>query len=336
MDKCRFHRESRASIELDRGRRFAEPHAFRQAAKWQLAGQPAAQRVEAAAMDRRRTEARQGDQMRARRIAKVRRQAIAWVGLIQAPHQGIAVGLGDDRGGADAGHERIAADHSFNRAISKTIMKLRRKVPINNNFGGPLRQAKQCPLHRQQRGLQNIEQIDFAMIRLSDRNADGPFTDAQREHRAPLWRELLGIAQSANRSLRIQNHRSRDHWASERAASSFLHSRYEYAHCPNPPRSARAAIEAQLPLRALRHLAAMIHECSEIGAAGTRDAAHYRAIARSRAPWARAARLPARTPVRAARRPADSAMKNTAAAPAAARAAAAPWRHRPGRGPTSE
>jgi hypothetical protein len=60
--------------------------------------------------------------MRARGVAEVHRQSVARIALIQACHQGIAVGLGDDRCGADAGHEIIAANHSPDDTISKTII----------------------------------------------------------------------------------------------------------------------------------------------------------------------------------------------------------------------
>src|SRR5476649_1819849 len=65
------------SIETDECGRFAELHAGGQAPEWQFAREPAAQRVEAAAMNGRGTQARQRHQVRARPVTEMRRQAIA-------------------------------------------------------------------------------------------------------------------------------------------------------------------------------------------------------------------------------------------------------------------
>ena len=57
--------------------------------------------------------------MRARAIAVVLRQPVAGVASIERCHQGVAVGLGENRGGADAGDARIPADDGLDAAVAE-------------------------------------------------------------------------------------------------------------------------------------------------------------------------------------------------------------------------
>src|SRR5580692_10199024 len=115
------------SIEFNRGERLAEQTAGRQAFN-----EPGSQGIETTPMTRRGSESGERHQVRPRAVAEVRAEAVAWMLIVEPAHERVAVGLGDDRGGADAGHERIAADDGFDFAIPKAIMQLRCTVTVNH------------------------------------------------------------------------------------------------------------------------------------------------------------------------------------------------------------
>src|SRR5580658_6593553 len=84
------------SIELDRSGRFAERAAVRQAfqaAHRHRAAEPAAQRIEAAAVNRRGTQARERDQVHSRGVTEVHIQAVARMLHIEPAHERVAIGL---------------------------------------------------------------------------------------------------------------------------------------------------------------------------------------------------------------------------------------------------
>ena len=76
-------------------------------------------------MNRRGAEPRQCIEVRLGSVAEMYGQPITRIALVQTPHQGIAMRLGDDGGCTDARHQRVATDYSFHDAICKAIMKLR-------------------------------------------------------------------------------------------------------------------------------------------------------------------------------------------------------------------
>src|ERR1700733_226789 len=312
-----------ASIALERAERFADRKVLRQAPEAELAAEPGSERIEAAAVNRGRSQPHQSLEVRAGRVAEMLIQSVAGIAAIELLHQRIAMGLGDDRCGADAGHERIASHHGFDATITKAIMELWRTVTVNYYAGGPLGQRQQRPLHRKQRCLQDVEEIDLSVIGLGDGNPERALTNAQRQHRAPLGRELLRVGQAAYRPLGIEYHRGSHDRTGERSASSLIDARDQLVQSRWSSPYARGAIEAQLRLPVLRHFFSMSRESPESGPADARAATDYRVTPPAPAPSRPALPLPAETRAPVAPRPTSSEARSTAAAPSEGSAAGA-------------
>ncbi len=87
------------------------------------------------------------------------------------------------------------------------------------------------------------------MIEHRHRDTDCALTNALREHRTALGRELLGIAQTADLPFRIENHRRRHHRPRQRPSTRLIDSRDQRLQCLHSRCSIKVPPEAA-PLRA--------------------------------------------------------------------------------------
>ena len=89
-------------------------------------------RGEAAAVLRRGPAAAQRRQMRRRAVALVRRELDSPDSSASScRHQRVAAGLGEDRGGADRAHARIAADDGLDRAVERQVGDARAAIAVD-------------------------------------------------------------------------------------------------------------------------------------------------------------------------------------------------------------
>ena len=111
-------------------------------------------------------------------------------------------------------------------------MQLRRTVAVDHDLRRSPRQAEQRAPHGEQRGLQDIQQIDFVVVGLGHRPGDRALANAHGEHFTALGGELLRIAQAADRAHRIKDHRRRHDRAREWTAPGLIHPGDQFASMP--------------------------------------------------------------------------------------------------------
>ena len=104
-------------------------------------------------------------------ISLVLRKAETGILQVKFGHARIAPGLGDNGRRADRRHQIVATHQGFDLAIFKQISEVRRFVAVNDDVRGPDRQRLQRAAHSQERGLQDVEGVDFP--RRGDANANG-------------------------------------------------------------------------------------------------------------------------------------------------------------------
>ena len=166
-------------------------------------------------------------------------------------------------------------------------MQVRRTVTVDHDHAsGAAGRPQQRALHRQQRGLQDIEQVDFLVVGLGHR----PRRSRARGCASASTSRRSGVSCFESRrprigALRIKNHRRRHHRPGQRPASGLIHACDQFGQCRKP--SASSALVAQQSQHRLSGAAplrppAATDAPAETRAADTRDRARHRARARAR------------------------------------------------------
>jgi hypothetical protein len=167
------------------------------------------------------SEAIQRRQVRRGAVSLVAREVITRTGPIELAHQRIAVCLGQDRGGADRGHRRIAAHHCLDAAAE--IGERRSAIAVDLHVRRAHREAEQCAAHGEQRRFEDIDRVDLGAPGAADRPGERARADQRREPLARRLTQRLGIAQTLDGTGRIENHRRGDDRTGERSATGLVH-----------------------------------------------------------------------------------------------------------------
>ena len=146
------------------------------------------------------------------------RKTIARINRIELGHGPIARHLGQDGGRRDRRNGGVPSDHGTHRAMQR-----RGLVAIHQHQFRINRQRLDRATHGQQRCLKNIQTVDFLDPRRAQRPGQRLRPDLERQYLPACRGKRLGIRQTLDRLCRIQNDRCRDHRASQRAASGFVH-----------------------------------------------------------------------------------------------------------------
>ena len=137
---------------------------------------------------------------------------------VQLGHLRIAGHLGQNRGGADGGHQAIALDHG-----ARFHRQCRAAVAIDKDqLGGDL-QSRHGALHRQHGGMQDVELVDLLRSGATDGPGERFLFDLVKQGEALLLGELLGIVEPRDRIGGIENDRSGDHVTHQGATAHFVH-----------------------------------------------------------------------------------------------------------------
>ena len=155
--------------------------------------------------------------MQGRAVSHIRGESIAGISAIELADHGIALNLGDDRGGGDGGRNRVAVENSRLVAlkidaqrIDEQVVRSRRK--LGDSFF-------HCLLRRPI----DVDRVDGGDIDASDRPSDAILANAGRKLLARLTVEQLRVAQPANTVVGLENDGGRYYRAKEAAAADFVH-----------------------------------------------------------------------------------------------------------------
>ena len=163
-----------------------------------------------------RPEAGERGEMLRHAVAHVALEAVARMGGAEPDHQPVARHLGDDRGGGDRQHQRIAAITASQS--QPTAMRSRPSTNTRRGFTGQrLDGARQRP----QRGPQDVVAVDARGRAEGDRDL-GAGADFQIELFAILEGELLGIVEPLRDAVGIEDHGGGHHRPGERAAPGLV------------------------------------------------------------------------------------------------------------------
>ena len=117
---------------------------------------------------------------------------------------------------------------------------------VDPDHFGPCGELLDRPPHREQRCLQDVQRVDLGHAAFGDGPGDGARADHDRELLAHRRGQELGIAQTANAPLGIENHRRRDHRSRQRSPACLVDAGDQHA-IParrNSIATASAAIDA--------------------------------------------------------------------------------------------
>ncbi len=153
-----------------------------------------------------------------RGIALVPGKAVFGMTAVQLDHQPVAVLLGQDRGGADAGFGEIALDDG----IAGDAVQRRRVIAVGQHPDRSRIQGQYCAAHGQQAGLENVQAVDLFHRGLGHGMAQGLLADEDFQLLAALGGEFLGVGQAVDGPRRIEDHRGRHHRAGQRSAAGLV------------------------------------------------------------------------------------------------------------------
>ena len=157
--------------------------------------------------------------MRRAGIALVAVETVLRVAQMQFEHAPVAHDFRQDRCGHDRRFDRVAADDRLGRAGQAG----RQAVAVDARAVGGRRQARQRAAHAGERGLQDVQGVDFVGFHEFDPPCQRAFDDQRIQRLAPGFGELLGVVQAVDRAVRIEDHRRHRHRAGQRAAAGFVH-----------------------------------------------------------------------------------------------------------------
>src|SRR5450830_1478471 len=89
-------------------------------------------------------------------------------------------------------------------------------------------QALDGALHGEHGGVEDIQFVDLFDFGPGDMPAQGFFTDLVEEFFTTRFGEFFHVVETEDRTVRVKNHRRRDHRATERAAPDFIHAGHQF------------------------------------------------------------------------------------------------------------
>ncbi|MNT34405.1 hypothetical protein D3C72_1703840 [compost metagenome] len=84
-------------------------------------------------------------------------------------------------------------------------------------------QTGHSTLHRQHSGMQNVQLVDFFWLSAAQAPGQRFLDDLVIQRQAALLTELLRVRQANDRPRGIEDHRSGNHCANQRATAHFVH-----------------------------------------------------------------------------------------------------------------
>ena len=144
------------------------------------------------------------------------RQAVLGIDCVPFLHARIAMGFGQDGSSSDGHAPGISVYQGFLLdqdiqfdGVKQQIIRKNRKLVEGRGHGLPT-------------GLINIPGINALRIDLRDRPCQGVLANSRRKLAAALRHQFLGIVQTDDAPLGIQNDRRGDHRAEQRATTGFI------------------------------------------------------------------------------------------------------------------
>ena len=156
--------------------------------------------------------------MRARAVALVNLKSVARILFSHLQHDVVPGNLGQHGRGGDVGAQAVAPDH---RPCRNT--EVRFPVAVNQSQIRLAFKLRQCPLHGQKRGLQNIDFIDFLMAGKADAIGDSLRLNEGKQLPAFLVGELFGVVQTGQMEMFGQNYSGGAYRPGKRAAARLVH-----------------------------------------------------------------------------------------------------------------
>ena len=155
-----------------------------------------------------------------RPVARVTLEAVFGILLRIFAHLRVSGGLGENRRGRDRGDLGVPLHDRF-----RGIRQVGETVAVHPDAVGLDAEPLHRPSHRVHRGAQNVDAVDFLGLGPSDGPGERALADERSERLALFRGELLRVGETLDRTLRIQNHRSRADGARKRTASGFVDTR---------------------------------------------------------------------------------------------------------------
>ena len=151
-------------------------------------------------------------------IAFVVGETVVRILFVQLQHQRVARGFRQNRGGGNCGdfavapHDGLAGNAGLRaiQAIHQHLLRLDR-------------QGQHGAAHRQQRGFQDVELVNFADVGICHRPCERTFADDRSEPVALPFREFFGIGQAFDRVSLIKDDSGGAYRAGQRAAPGFVY-----------------------------------------------------------------------------------------------------------------
>ena len=133
-------------------------------------------------------------------------QAVLRVDQVPFAHDPVPLDFCQNRSGRDGNGARIAMNQRF--LLDQCIQPHRiEQQIIRSNF-----QQNKGLRHCLPAGLIDIPCVDAPRVHFRHAPGESMFADAQRQHFAPLGQQFLGIIQTNDAALGIQNHRRGHDW----------------------------------------------------------------------------------------------------------------------------
>ncbi len=156
------------------------------------------------------------------RIALVTCETICGIYCIHLIHITISRRLRQNRGGADGGLGHIAVDDGTRRQHLTQSVQIGKPVAIHQHVIRRQRHGQQRAAHGQKCRLQNIQRVDFGLVRPADTEAQRFAPDLDAEPRALLGAQGFRIGDAFDGSARPQNDGRRHHRSRERSAARLI------------------------------------------------------------------------------------------------------------------
>ena len=149
-------------------------------------------------------------------VAHVALEAVAGMRRAEPHHQPVARDLGDDRGGGNRQHQRVAGDDRL--AVAAGVDPV---AAVDEHQLGPHRQRPHRARQRPERGLQDIVAVDARGRAEGNRDLGGG-ANPPVELLALRRRQLLGIVEPARDALGVEHDGGGDHRAGQRPAPRLV------------------------------------------------------------------------------------------------------------------
>ena len=157
-------------------------------------------------------------------IAFVTCESICRIYRIHMIHIIISGGFRQYRGRADRRFRYVAVDNGTGRQYLAQTVQIGQLVAIYQHVVGRHAHRQQSAAHGEKRGLQDIQRIDFGMVRPADAEANGLAFDFDAQASTLFRGQRLGIRDALDAPPRPQNDGSRHHRSGQRSAACFVDS----------------------------------------------------------------------------------------------------------------